>query len=264
MRNRIWELIKKYGIPAAGIGLSAEGFFRNKRETYRDKLVEEAIKKGVEKQKALEESKRLVDKYVHQLKAQYTAGAEKVESTTAEVKHYTEKIAETTEKLKLNSGNTNQTENNNFQTILTHYNREQGIALQKQSQAIKELQNLNNTSTEPDIFKSDLSEFFNNFIDNYREFLSTLTSEQLAILVNLWGLLILGTLFTSIITILIGDKIIQYFKLETKYPKLAEFIKIKQKINQFSLIFYIVLFYIVLIIIVSLNVLMFSYNYLYL
>ena len=42
----------------------------------------------------------------------------------------------------------------------------------KKQEAVKELQSLINTK-DLDIAKSDLSELFNNLIDNYKEFLTT-------------------------------------------------------------------------------------------
>ena len=42
---------------------------------------------------------------------------------------------------------------------------------------------------------------------------------------------------TSITSILFGEYILNYFKLESKWPKLAKYIKLKQKVNKYYLIF---------------------------
>jgi hypothetical protein len=132
----------------------------------------------------------------------------------------------------------------------------------KQPEAdIKEIQSLT-TIEDPNIVKSDLSELFNNFIDNFRNFLSTLTSEQLVIVFNITGYIMLLTTLNSITSILLGDQLINWLKLEIKYPKLAKFIKFKQILNKHSLRFNIVLFYIFILTLISINIYMFLYDYL--
>jgi len=67
-------------------------------------------------------------------------------------------------------------------------------------------------------------------------------------------------LFTSITTLLIGDQLIKYFELESKYPKLAKYIQFQITLRKYSLRFYIVLFYLMLLVLISVNIFMFTYN----
>jgi len=134
-------------------------------------------------------------------------------------------------------------------------------ALKQQEADIKEIQSLS-TIEDPNIVRSDLSELFNNFIDNISNFLSTLTSEQLVIVFNISGYTMLLSTLNSITIILLGDQIINWLKLEIKYPKLAKFIKFKQILNKHSLRFNIVLFYIFILSLISINLYMFLYDYL--
>jgi hypothetical protein len=145
---------------------------------------------------------------------------------------------------------------------LAKENKEQILdeAVKKQEICIKDIQSLSNTN-DPNIVKSDLSELFNNFIDNYREFLSTLSSEQMVIVFNIIGYITLLFTLTSITNILIGDQLIKFLKLEIKFPKLANYIKFKQILNKHFLRFYIVLFYILLLLLISINIYMFSLEY---
>jgi hypothetical protein len=133
-------------------------------------------------------------------------------------------------------------------------------AVKQQEADIKEIQSLS-TIEDPNIVKSDLSELFNNFIDNISNFLSTLTSEQLVIVFNISGYTMLLSTLNSITIILLGDQIINWLKLEIKYPKLAKFIKFKQILNKHSLRFNIVLFYIFILSLISINLYMFLYDY---
>jgi hypothetical protein len=133
-------------------------------------------------------------------------------------------------------------------------------AIKQQELDIKELQTLSNIN-DPNIVKSDLADLFNNLIDNYKDFLNTLTSEQTVIVFNIIGYISLLITLTSITTILLGDKIINLLKLEIRYPKLAKYIKFKQTLNKYYLRFYIVLFYILILLLISINIFMFSLEY---
>jgi hypothetical protein len=134
-------------------------------------------------------------------------------------------------------------------------------AVKQQEADIKEIQSLS-TIEDPNIVKSDLSELFNNFIDNINNFLSTLTSDQLVMVFNIMGYIMLLSTLNSITIILLGDQIINWLKLEIKYPKLAKFIKFKQILNKHSLRFNIVLFYILILSLIAINFHMFLYDYL--
>jgi len=100
------------------------------------------------------------------------------------------------------------------------------------------LQALTNTNN-PENLKSGFSDLFYNLIDNFRDFISIFSSEQVVIIFNLFGYVILFEIMTTISTLLIGDHLINYLKLETKYPKIAKYIKFKQTINKLYFNFYI-------------------------
>ena len=95
------------------------------------------------------------------------------------------------------------------------------------------------------------------FIDSYQKMLSTLSTEQLGCLSNGLGFILVFSAFTSIVTILFGEYIINKLQLETKYPKLARFIQIRQKFNKYFIIYNIIFIYFVLIAFICLNIFMF-------
>ena len=132
------------------------------------------------------------------------------------------------------------------------------------------------TTNDPNIVKSSFFDLFYNLTDSYRDYLSVLTSEQLVILFNLIGYVSLTMIMTSITILLIGDHLIKIFNLETKYPKLADYIKYKQTINRIYLSFYISFFFTLIIdhwsliidhwslitVLITINIFMFTYDYL--
>src|SRR5271156_4356185 len=119
--------------------------------------------------------------------------------------------------------------------------------------SVKELQDIINNS--------DISSYISDFLDSYRNFIDLLDSDQLVALTNIFGhTMILFTLF-SISVVLIGDYLIDNFKLEMRFPKLAKLIRIKQTINKHSLFFNIIIFYIITIIFIIINIYMILLKY---
>ena len=91
----------------------------------------------------------------------------------------------------------------------------------------------------------------------YKEFLGSLSTEELCCLSNLIGfLMVLGGL-VSITFILFGDYLINYFKLEERFPKLAKYIQLRQKIQRYTLIFHMFMVYLILIVFIIINAYMF-------
>lgn len=74
------------------------------------------------------------------------------------------------------------------------------------------------------------------YIEEYKNFLSTCcaaNSEELACLFNSLGFLMIYFAFTSIVTVLFGDFIIQKLQLEIRFPRLAKYLKLRQKVNKY-------------------------------
>ena len=64
----------------------------------------------------------------------------------------------------------------------------------------------------------------------------------------------------SIISIFYGEKLIIFFDLENRFPKLAKFIQIRRKFQQYYLLMNIGLIIIVLVIIIYINIIEFMSN----
>jgi hypothetical protein len=84
--------------------------------------------------------------------------------------------------------------------------------------------------------KSFIADDFWGLIEKYKEYLTTLNVHQLGALVNL---LISGVILSCIISITFiftGEFLIKRFDLENRYPKLAKFIKLRRKFQNFYFI----------------------------
>lgn len=73
-------------------------------------------------------------------------------------------------------------------------------------------------------------------IENYKTYLSTLTVEQMGALSLIISSQLIISATISIVLILYGNYLIKRFKLETRYPKLAKFIELRQKFVNYYII----------------------------
>jgi hypothetical protein len=109
------------------------------------------------------------------------------------------------------------------------------------------------------IRKNDLFDPFTQLINEYKEFLSTLSVEQLACLTNFIGFVTIFIVLNSIFLVYFGDKVMDYFHIESKYPKLAKFIQIRRKFLTKYIKFQIIYVYIISIIFMCINIYMFLF-----
>ena len=94
------------------------------------------------------------------------------------------------------------------------------------------------------IDKQDLFEIYKFIISkitdvnfNLQEFLNSLTILELFAFISLCFNLVILSALLSIIFILYGDFLIKHFNLETKYPKLANFINFRKKITKYTMFY---------------------------
>jgi hypothetical protein len=135
----------------------------------------------------------------------------------------------------------------------TYYNNELSRLNTQKNDLVKELQEVIN--------KSDVSGFIKDFIETYKNFVDQLSLEQLVALFNIIGFLMIFFTLISITTLLIGDYLIEKFKLNDKYPKIYKYIKFKQTLNKHYMMFYFIIFYIIVIVYILANFYMLLIKY---
>jgi hypothetical protein len=74
---------------------------------------------------------------------------------------------------------------------------------------------------------------FSGIINRYKDFLSSLTLEQLVPFLNVLGLIVITSCLISIMIIFYIDNILKYFEIEQKYPKIAAFIRLRRRYQLF-------------------------------
>jgi hypothetical protein len=118
--------------------------------------------------------------------------------------------------------------------IIDSYNQEIGKLITKCNNLISDLEKfLEDNNINKKLFEDN---FISNLIKDFKDYLSTLSIEQLCILMNF---LLITIVFSCLITILFafyGNFFIDKFSLEEKYPKLSGIIKLRRKFQHYYII----------------------------
>lgn len=90
-------------------------------------------------------------------------------------------------------------------------------------------------------------------IASWYEMLSHLSTAQLGALTHLFSSVFILTCLFSIISVVYGDFLLNYLKLEVKFPKLARFIKLRKTFKHFYLFINFMLIIITLLALIVVN-----------
>jgi hypothetical protein len=104
------------------------------------------------------------------------------------------------------------------------------------------------------------SENNSKYLDSLQSFFDGLNYEQNLAIVHISGSMFILFSLINIISIFYGEKLIIFFGLEKRFPKIAKFIQIRRKFQQYYFLINIGLIIIVLAIIVYLNIIEFMSN----
>jgi hypothetical protein len=240
--------------------LTFDSWLESKRKAYSDKYLEEANKQGVGRERALQDTTDKVEHTLTMLQNKLKVVSDNLDDANAAVNRYSNEIIEISNKCA--SGKLSAQEVAKLKPQLEYNEYMHKGALQKQAEYTKELQNLS-SSNDPNIFKSDLSELFNNLNDSFKEYLNIMSPEQMVILFNILGYIGLFLLLITITLISIGEDLIIYYDLQSKYPRLAKYINIFITLRKYQFRIYIIYFYFLILTLLSVNIFMFFYNYFY-
>ena len=113
-----------------------------------------------------------------------------------------------------------------------------------------------------DIMKNlvDSSDSSNTLLPNFNldflyDYLNSLTLMQESAFFHIIVLLGLGIIIFNILGAVLGNSIIEYFKLEEKYPKLAGILRLRLKFQKYYLIYSFSLMYLIILVAILLNLL---------
>lgn len=121
---------------------------------------------------------------------------------------------------------------------------------------------INNWINSDDISQSSIvpdfvTDYFNNLIENYRNYLSCLDMEQtLSLLHIIFCISILIALY-NLIMVFYSEQILKYFDLENKYPKFGRFLKMRSKFQLYYFTLNFIIILVVLLFLLLLNIAIF-------
>jgi IMP dehydrogenase/GMP reductase len=139
--------------------LTFYSWLQSRKESFRDRYLEEATKDGLQKEQAAQQAAQKAEAATTMLQNKLKIVSDNLDTANVAVNEQTQRISEISSQLV--SGNLSDLEIVGLKSNLEYRQYMHKGALQIQAQYIKELQDLT-TSNDPDIFKSDFSEFFNN------------------------------------------------------------------------------------------------------
>jgi hypothetical protein len=182
------------------------------------------------------------------------ASRNKIEATTGRIQESQSEIDRLVKKSnsiidELNKGTLDQAKKDQLMDDLKRNVERKTDLVSKVSDQVK---NIHDTFT-----KNDLSGIIQDFINSYKEFLSNLSVEQLGCLANGIGFTIIISAVNALTLTHYGNKIINYFNLESKFPKLAKFIQIRSKLSDKFIKFQILYIYLTSIVMLVINIYMF-------
>lgn len=107
------------------------------------------------------------------------------------------------------------------------------------------------------IGNNSLFDTFNLFLDNWKDFISNFTTQELGNLGHLLASIIILILLFNIIIIVYSDFLLKYLNWEEKYPKLGVFLKMRRKFQKYTLFvnFIFIIYLLLLIIYVNFSIL---------
>lgn len=123
----------------------------------------------------------------------------------------------------------------------------------------KDLKTIINDLGTNNFIGEDWINFIKDFWINWNSMLSHLNLEQSITLANLMSAFFILLLIFSIITIIYSQFLLDYLKLETKYPKLGKILKVRAMFQQYYLIWNFILIIITLLTLIYVNYLAFTY-----
>ena len=136
---------------------------------------------------------------------------------------------------------------------LTYHKAELDNLIIKKNAEISKLTDLIGEGTD----KSSIFGNIEEYLEWYKDFVSSLAPDQLVALVNIFGYFLLLTTLYNMAIIQIGNNLINKWNLEKKYPKLSKYIQYKTKINKYSMRFHFISIFIIALIWLSINIYMF-------
>jgi hypothetical protein len=249
MSNLLQKAGKAFGY--LGGGLTLITFIQGTQQNKHNKVILESLNKRVEMQESI------INKYESAI--QQANDYTKLSSKVSDINEITESALRESSKLtdltiNLQDPNLNESQVEMIKTDLSHHSSklEENITISN-----NKLEELNNMLQ--DIFSSNSKNKFidGNIFDNLQNYLVTLPLEKVGALGHILISFAILLSIISIVSVFYGEFLITYFNLETKFPRIARFIKIRRKFQLYYFTFNIFAIILALLLIIYVNIVVF-------
>ena len=227
----IKELSKRLSNAAAGIAtwVTLKSYLDSNNNSINQKKMQDKINN-------IEERVTEVQNTLNDLKNNNSIYSDKISNLTESLKNYINRLQESVKKTNEIS---NELKNNNLnkEQIEQHLNNINNCINDTSSNLDKTKSILDQLGNFSDKFNniSNSNNFVSDILNDYKEYLSTLTVIEQGALGHLLASIFLFLCLTNIMSIIYGDLLIRYLKLEEKFPKLAKYIQLRRKFQQYYL-----------------------------
>lgn len=204
MRQRFWELAKKYGI---GILLGSATFISYRKQYVNDNYILDKLHKKITKLKEAE--KKEYDRLIEEQANNFI--------NKADIERYKEAAEE-------------------YKRAINKYNQDPSDF--NQSQKDKSFEKLNEAFDE--IKKLDISEYLVTLYNNYSDYLDSLNPDKIVCLFNIIVDGLILSSFVTVLNIMLSENIINKLTFLEKYPRILKLIQIRNNINKKVIKFYLI------------------------
>jgi hypothetical protein len=127
------------------------------------------------------------------------------------------------------------------------------------SDIINNSSNLINNFIDKNNNNNSLWENYKEFINSYHDWMLTLSLTKQSAVIHIVNSILILLCLSSLITVFYADSLIKYFKIEEKYPRIAKYIQLRRKFQQYYFFLNALLIIVFTIIIFVFNILIFIY-----
>lgn len=250
---KVFDFLKKYLAPGI-LGAITVDSYRRQLISERQGALQEALRNKSERELANEIWQ---EKIMHQnLSNGLQARNNAIEELDKNISNK-EKLCETLTD-KLNNNNFTNGETADSVKMWLNYHKEELVKLNdNRTNVYKDLCKYINDNVK----KSDTFDWISDLIEKYQSFLNNLSLDQIVALFNIICEIMILMALTSICILLIGESLINKLNLDTRYPRLSKYIRMKEKLNKYYLKYYIILLYTIVILCLCGNIYMFVLKY---
>lgn len=217
--------------------MTVDGWMKSRSSAKTNQILEDVLKHNEDRLQKMDAMKSVMEIRDDKSNAIFV----KLNSTYSRVLEHYKELQKNESRIKTYSEDTES-------TIIEEIRRDSVEILNKISVEISEFES--NSGTELDnVIKSiggvDPTKLVDNLLTNFQSYLDTLTTDQQGALAHLLFSLTMIYLAWSIFTLYYADKMIIYFNLEEKYPRIARFFKYRRTLQHYSIGFNLLLIFLV-------------------